>query len=44
MLKDEIQSNPKLVAIGEIGLDFHYGRENEKEQDRIVSNSIVTGL
>lgn len=32
MLKDEIQSNPKLVAIGEIGLDFHYGRENEKEQ------------
>lgn len=32
ILKKEIISNPKLVAIGEIGLDFHYGRENEKEQ------------
>ena len=32
ILENEIKSNPKIVAVGEIGLDFHYGREDEKEQ------------
>lgn len=32
---EENIKNSKVVAIGEIGLDYHYGKENRKEQIRL---------
>ena len=29
-------SNPKIVAIGEIGLDYHYSKENKDEQIKLL--------
>ena len=29
-------NNPKIVAIGEIGLDYHYGKENKDEQIKLL--------
>ena len=29
-------SNPKIVAIGEIGLDYHYSKENKDEQIQLL--------
>lgn len=31
-LEKDILSNPKIIGIGEIGLDYHYGKENREEQ------------
>ncbi len=29
-------SNPKIIAIGEIGLDYHYSKENKDEQIKLL--------
>ena len=34
LLKNLIESGEKVVAVGEIGLDYHYGRENQEEQKK----------
>lgn len=31
-LKDILKSNPKIVGVGEIGLDYHYGKDDKSEQ------------
>lgn len=31
-LEELIKSNDRVVAIGEIGLDYHYGKDNKEEQ------------
>jgi len=31
-LTDEILNHPKVIGVGEIGLDYHYGLENKKQQ------------
>lgn len=36
----ELCSHPKVLAIGEIGLDFHYGRENSSEQIELFRRQI----
>lgn len=37
---EENISNPKVVAIGEIGLDYHYGKENREEQIRLFETQL----
>ncbi len=34
-LKDLLKSNPKIVGVGEIGLDYHYGKDDKLEQLRL---------
>ncbi len=38
-IEDNI-NNPKVVAIGEIGLDYHYGKENREEQIRLFETQL----
>jgi len=33
-------NNPKIVAVGEIGLDYHYGKENEELQKQVFIKQI----
>lgn len=34
-LKNLLKSNPKIVGVGEIGLDYHYGKDDKLEQLRL---------
>ena len=33
-LQRRLAANPRLVAVGEVGLDFYHGRDNAERQDR----------
>lgn len=37
-------NNPKIVGIGEIGLDYHYGKENELQQKELFIKQINLAL
>jgi len=37
---EKLAGNNKIVAIGEVGLDFHYGRENEEKQKEFFRSQI----
>lgn len=40
LLEEIIIRSDKLLGIGEIGLDFHYGKENEKEQIELFEKQL----
>ncbi len=37
-------NNPRIVAIGEIGLDYHYGKENREKQIELFSKQLELAL
>lgn len=39
-LTKQIESNLKVVAIGEIGLDFHYGKDNIEKQIQLFKSQL----
>ena len=40
-LKENIIKNKKIVGIGEIGLDFYYGKDNKKEQIKLFERQLA---
>ena len=40
ILENLIKSNKKIVAIGEIGLDYHYGKENISQQQELFKKQL----
>ena len=34
-LRDEILNHPKVLGVGEIGLDYHFGKENRNAQIKL---------
>ena len=39
-IKELIRNNKKVVAVGEIGLDYHYGKENKDKQIKLFRTMI----
>ncbi len=39
-LEQVVKSNSKVVAIGEIGLDYHYTKDNKKEQEELFKKQL----
>ena len=39
---ESMSTHPKVVAIGEIGLDFHYNHSSEKIQKNVIKNGSKT--
>lgn len=39
-----VSKNEKIIAIGEIGLDYYYGRENKEAQIKIFENQLEVAL
>ena len=39
-LEEQIRSNKKIVGIGEIGLDYHYGKEDILEQKELFEKQL----
>lgn len=40
ILEDLIQNNPKIVAIGEIGLDYYWNKDNKEQQRKIFRRQL----
>lgn len=41
---EQLINNPKIVGIGEIGLDYHYGKENREKQMYIFEKQLDLAL
>ena len=41
---DTLLTHPRVVAIGEIGLDFHYGKDTKEEQIELFRKQLHLGL
>ncbi len=39
-LTDDILSNPRVVGVGEIGLDYHYGADTKKQQIELFEKQL----
>ena len=40
-LKECIKNNNKIIGIGEIGLDYHYGKENKEQQKELFRKQLM---
>lgn len=43
-LEKIIKENPKVVGIGEIGLDYHYGKDNKMEQITLFEKQLMLAM
>ncbi len=43
-LEQTIVTHKQIVGVGEIGLDFHYGREDEEEQKRLFHEQLALAV